>query len=301
MSFIHLWQSLRKLSKDPSYKIVSHIFKLLLTAVILYYVFRGLEPRLILHNMLKLPLGVIFLLILSSFLRHCIQLQVWKLSLRLNPAYIWDARAELNSYLIGLPLAFIFPGGHASVGKMFWVKNTSHFASIIAYIAEKGYLTWAMWSFAAAAALMHYPNIPISLGMPLFLLLLSAPLWSEFLFLFWKQGAVYRRQYAKKAPLLALYQIAAAMIALSQYWLILNSIKEISYLDNFKLMSLTNFSNTLPITLAGLGLRESFAIHFLKNASFAASEAIAATLSLFVIQDVIPALVGLVALWKQKK
>ena len=294
------WQRVNQLSKYPRFKIVSYIFKLVLTAVILYFVFRGLELRLVLENMMKLKLGVILLLILGSTLRHLIQLTAWRLSLRMNPAYIPDFQAELSSYLVGLPLAFIFPGGYASMAKLFWVRNTSHIASALAYMAEKGFQTWAMWTFAAAAAMLHFPSISSQWAVPLFLALVTAPLWSKYLFHFWKQGKPYQAQYTKYAPRLALLQITAALIALCQYWLILNSIDHISWLDNFKLMSLTNFSNTLPLTLAGLGLRETFAIHFLKDAGFVASQAISATFSLFLIQDVLPAVIGLSVFWKKR-
>ncbi len=295
------WCRVSQFSKHPRFKLVSYILKLLLTAVILYFVFRGIELRLVLESMQKLSLGVILLLILGSFLRHLIQLTAWKLALRINPDYVPDASAELHSYLIGLPLAFIFPGGFASMGRILWVKNTSHVASALSFVVERAILTWAMVTFAATAAMLHFPGISPLWGLPIYLLLITLPLWSRYLFHFWKQGEPYRNQYTKSAPLLALLQVVAALIALSQYWLILNSIGSISWLDNFKLMSLTNFSNTLPITLAGLGLRESFAIHFLKEAGFVASQAISATLSLFLIQDVLPALIGLTVFWKKRK
>lgn len=294
------WRRVNQFSKHPRFKLVSYILKLLLTAVILYFVFRGLELRRVLENMMKLSVGVILLLILGSVLRHLIQLTAWRLSLRINPEYVPDFRSELHSYLVGLPLAFIFPGGFAAMGRIFWVKNSSHTASALSFMVERAYLTWATVTFAATAALLYFPGISPLWSLPLYLMLITLPLWSKYLFHFWKQGAPFRARYAKSAPCLALLQIVAALIALTQYWLILNSIQNISWLDNFKLMSLTTFSNTLPLTIGGLGLRESFAIHFLKNAGFVASEAISATFSLFLIQDVTPALIGLSVLWKKK-
>ena len=295
------WRWVNQFSKHPRFKLVSYILKLVLTAVILYFVFRGLELRSVLENMMRLSVGVILLLILGSVLRHLIQLTAWRMSLRINPAYVPDLRAELHSYLIGLPLAFAFPGGFAAMGRIFWVKNSSHIDSALAFVVERGFLTWATWSFAATAALMHFPGISPLWSLPLYLVLVTLPLWSKHLFRFWKEGEPYRARYAGSAPRLALLQIIAALIALTQYWLILNSLQHISWLDNFKLMSLTTFSNSIPITLGGLGLRESFAIHFLKDAGFVASEAISATLSLFLIQDVVPALIGLSVLWKKSR
>jgi glycosyltransferase 2 family protein len=66
-------------------------------------------------------------------------------------------------------------------------------------------------------------------------------------------------------------------------------------------MSLTNISNSIPITISGLGLREGFAIHFLKDFGFGAEQAVAATLSVFLMHDVIPALVGAIVLLRARK
>lgn len=294
------WQKLSQFSKHPRFKLVSYIFKLLLTVVILYLVFRGLELRSVLENMGKLSVGTLLLLILGSIMRHFIQLSAWRISLRINPEYEPDLRAEIQSYLIGLPLAFIFPGGFAAMGRIFWVKNSSHVASVLSFVVERALLTWATVTFAATAAMLYFTGVS-PLWWLLLLILITLPLWSKYLFHLWKEGEPYRDRYAKNAPRLALLQVIAALIALTQYWLILNSIQQISWLDNFKLMGLTTFSNALPITIGGLGLRESFAIHFLKSAGFVASEAISATLSLFLIQDVTPAVIGLSVLWKKRR
>ncbi|MDD2616571.1 MAG: hypothetical protein PHH74_05255, partial [Candidatus Cloacimonetes bacterium] len=58
---------------------------------------------------------------------------------------------------------------------------------------------------------------------------------------------------------------------------------------------------SIPITVSGLGLREGFAIHFLDSYGFTSEQAVAATLSLFFFQDVVPALVGGVVLLKAKR
>ncbi len=88
-------------------------------------------------------------------------------------------------------------------------------------------------------------------------------------------------------------QVANSLLTYLQYWLILNSFLPISRWETWLRMALTQFSNTIPITVGGLGLREGFAIHFLKGAGFTAEQAVSATLSLFIIQDILPALLGI--------
>jgi len=50
-----------------------------------------------------------------------------------------------------------------------------------------------------------------------------------------------------------------------------------------------------------LGLREGFAIHFLAGIGFSAEKAVSASLTLFFIQDVLPALIGIYYLIIGKK
>ncbi|HNQ42832.1 MAG TPA: lysylphosphatidylglycerol synthase domain-containing protein, partial [Candidatus Cloacimonadota bacterium] len=106
--------------------------------------------------------------------------------------------------------------------------------------------------------------------------------------------------YRIQAPRMMIMQIVASGMAYLQYWLILNAFGVIGFFQNWMRMALTNFSNSIPITVAGLGLRESFAIHFLADAGFSAETAVSATLSLFLIQDVIPAIIGAGVLLKGK-
>ena len=300
-SAVPLPARLQSLRQQPLIKTLLYILKLLITAFILWIVFKDINLRELLHSMLRLPVWMFLVLCAGSFLRHWAQLRNWRHALSLNPSYIMNDKDVLRSYLIGLPLRFAVPGGPASLGKVFWVDNSSHMASVLAFGIERGFLTWATWSFASGAALYYYTAIPLWVRMIVFLLCLTAPFWGIPILKAWPKGRAALPAYQKLFPRMALLQVGAALIAYSQYWLILNTHLRISWPQSLKLMALTNFSNSIPITLAGLGLRESFAVHFLDSAGFSAAQAISTTLSLFVIQDIIPALIGLGVFLTRKK
>jgi len=287
--------------KRPLIKTLLYVLKVLITAYILYIVFKDIDLRELLKSMLRLPLWMFIVLCGGSILRHWAQLRNWRHALSLNPSYKMNDRDVLKSYLIGLPLRFAVPGGPASLGKVFWVDNSSHMASVLAFGIERGFLTWATWSFASGAALFYFTAIPLWLRVIVFTLCLAAPVLGIPILKAWPKGRQALPAYKQLAPRMALLQVGAALIAYSQYWLILNSHIQISWPESLKLMSLTNFSNSIPITLAGLGLRESFAVHFLGGAGFSAAQAISTTLTLFVIQDIIPALIGLVVFLTRNK
>lgn len=290
-----------KARQRPLIKNLVYLLKLLITGYILYRVFKNVQLGEIIGSMTSLPLGVVLAVLVGSALRHWIQYQNWSHALRLNPTYQIDRKEVLSSYLVGLPLRFAIPGGSASMGKIFWVQNSSRLASLLAFAAERGFLTWSTWVFASGAAMFHYQSISPWIRIPVFILCLVLPLLVYPILRLSSRGKDARPHYKKLAPRMAMLQITAGLITFTQYWLLLNQHLKISWPHSLRLMALTNFSNSIPITLAGLGLRESFAVHFLAKASFSASQAISTTLTLFVIQDMIPALIGLGVFFTRKK
>jgi hypothetical protein len=61
------------------------------------------------------------------------------------------------------------------------------------------------------------------------------------------------------------------------------------------------FSNLIPITYAGLGLREKFAIEVLAKYDISSETAITVSLTVFIFNVLLPALIGLFYIVKSKK
>lgn len=251
--------------------------------------------------MLHLSPGIILILICLTAIRHLAQYHNWLAALSINPAFTKHRREVLHSYLIGLPLRFAVPGGHASFAKIFFISNSSRSASFWSTALERGFMTWGTWTMAALAALYYYSNQPLALRLAAIVFCTALPILLYFLLGTKKDWQYLQASYRKQAPRMMFLQIAANLISYLQYWLILSSVLNIGWWQSTIRMALTQFSNSIPITVAGLGLRESFAIHFLKTAGITAEQAVSATLSLFFIQDVLPAIIGTWFLIKAKK
>lgn len=282
-------------------KTLLYVLKLGITAFILWKVFGRISLPDVFRSMLALPVWHIMALVVGSFLRHWAQIGNWRHSLQINPGYDLDHKEVLRSYLIGLPLRFLVPGGPASVAKVLWVQNTSRKASIFSFGAERAFMTWATWCFAIGAALFYFKGGMLWLTAALALLCIPAPLWVWLGMSIRDKDRALRDSYAAHAPWMCALQVFASMLCLLQYWLLLVRFVPISFPATMKLMGLTNFSNSIPITLAGLGLRESFAVHFLDKAGITAAQAVSATLALFIVQDILPALIGAGVLLSSKR
>lgn len=285
----------------PLLKPLLFILKLALTGYILWLIFAQIALGEVLQSIVSLPVGLVILLGLLSVLRHLLQYQNWHYSLLLNPMFRDSKSNVVISYFAGLALRFLVPGGASSVGKVLFLDNSSRYASLSSFGAERGFMTWVTWVFALGAGLFFYSGnmlIWISIG---FVIIALAPLWAYWLLGLFAKTRQIKPGYRLRAPRLTLLQVVSALIMYLQYWLILQQSGAISFGGTLTRMSLTNFSNSIPITFAGLGLRESFAIHFLADAGFTATQAVTTTLTVFVFQDVMPGIVGAVTLLVAKK
>ncbi len=282
-------------------KIILYLLRLLITGYILWRIAARIELSEVWRSLLSLPWWLVVFLLFSTLVRHWGQYRNWSYALQLNPSYQPHKREMLASYLIGLPLRFVIPGGSASAGKILFVNNSSRWASLFSFGAERAFLTWCTWTYAFGAALFFYAGIPLWLRILVFVLCLTAPLWAYWLMGLNERTRTLQTNYARFAPRMVVIQLSIAFLSYLQYWLILRQMLPLGFWQSTIRMALTQFSNSIPITVAGLGLRESFAIHFLSGAGFSASQAVSATLSLFFFQDILPALPGIGILLKVQK
>lgn len=278
-----------------------YALKISITLLILYLIIRRIDIAAVWSQILSLPIQLAGLIFVLSILRHTIQYANWNCALRLNGGYRFVQKEVLASYLVALPLRFVIPGGHAAMGKIFFLKNSSLMASLISTTAERLVMTWATWSFAAMAAFFFYPEVPLYLRILAVGLAAFSPLMVALSMRLNSKTRVHLPAFTIQAPRMMSLQVASTLITYLQYFLILNHLGQICFADTWLYMGLTNFSNSIPITIAGLGLREGFAIHFLEFAGFNPEQAVAATLSLFFFQDVLPAVPGLFVLGRGRR
>lgn len=291
----------QKEEASPARKRLMYILKIGFTFLILYLITRRIDLAAAWQQIISLPLSLAAVVFLISILRHSIQFTNWNCALRLNGGYKFVPKEVLASYLVALPLRFVIPGGHAAMGKIFYLNNSSLMASLISTTAERLVMTWATWTFASMAAFFFFPDVPLYLRILAVGLAAFSPLLVALNMRWHTKSRIHLPAFTLQAPRMMILQVGSTLLTYLQYYLILNHLGVISYANTWLLMGLTNFSNSIPITIAGLGLREGFAIHFLNFAGFMPEQAVAATLSLFFFQDVLPALPGLIVLAKGRK
>lgn len=289
------------LRQNRAFKLIFFVLKLAFSAFILWRIAAKIDLSLALKGISSLP-GLIVLAVASiTVVRHLIQYLNWLFSLKINPEFTAGKGEVFSSYMIGLPLRFAVPGGHASMAKVLYISNSSRMASLWSTFLERGFMTWSSWCFAAAAGFFYFTSFTPWLFMGIFIICLLLPEFIKLALSYKPEWQEIKKTYNVYAPRMLILQVSNSLLTYLQYWLILNSLMKISGWETWMRMALTQFSNTIPITIGGLGLREGFAMHFLKGVGFTAEQAVSATLSLFIIQDILPALLGTVFLLKTRR
>ena len=279
-------------TRKKIWRVLSFVLKVLITGMILFGLFRKMDLHQVWQNLVSQPLWLIMALLGLSMLKHIGLYLTWQFSLQMNPLYQLNRVEVFDSYMIGQALRFAVPGSWGIFGKVAFVSNSSRSASLLSCVLERIFVTWGIFVFASLALLYIPQGITAWVRWPLFIFILTLPIWLYFVFLVNRRWISMRSNYLKYASGMVLSQIALSLANFFQYWLMLQLTQSVSFWDVIKRMSLSHLSYSIPVTVAGLGLKESFAVSLLSKIGLQPESIASTSLAIFIINDVLPALIG---------
>jgi len=209
-------------------------------------------------------------------------------------------RDVLKTLFIGSSLKFIVPGGHASYGKILFLDYSKK-QTLVSAIMEKFMQTWTILLFGSWAALFYYVQFHLFWRLGLITFITLVPLiifWGGKLF---GNHSRYLKECLKLVPRITLVQAVFAFFTIYQFYLVINRFECFPLLKALISVPLVITANTVPITYSGLGLRESFAMHIFSEYGVSPEIAVTASLMVFVINSVIPGLIGVCLIITGKK
>ncbi len=194
-------------------------------------------------------------------------------------------------FFSGYALRFVIPGGHGELGKMLFVGGR-YLQRVLAYIIDKGSLAFAVLFAGLISAWKIYPQYRSHY----WVVLLVAPI---LVLLIW---IIYRKFHSKfsviaKYPFKAILPVTIPLSLLHvllmalQYWLILHNF-DVSFWTLFGTVSIIMIALMLPISLAGLGVREWISLQILVQFDVTREAALLAPLLVFFWNVLLPALIG---------
>ncbi len=276
-----------------STKTIIIILKIIVTAVILYFIFKKIRFDQLIADFLTIKLWVILLIVISTVIKLLIQAYNWGKYLKLNSDYTPKKYEVLKSYFVGLALRFVGPGGIGVVGKIYFVNNKKK-ATLASIGVERIFLTWKNLFFAAFAAIFYFSDISMIIKVTVFIAVIFLPFIIYLFSFFTKNENIhsYLLNYLKRTPEIMLAQIIFVLITFYQYFILLRNFVDISFFKIMISVPLIHISHIIPLSFNGFGLRETFAIEVFSKYGISPELAVTATFLIFFFNSVVPALIG---------
>jgi len=284
-----------------SSKTIIIILKIIITALILYFIFKKIQFDQLIADFLTIKLWVILLIIITTIIKLFIQAYNWGKYLKMNSDYTPKKFEVLKSYFVGLALRFVGPGGIGVVGKIYFVNNKKK-ATLASIGVERIFLTWKNLFFAAFAAIFFFTNINMIIKVSVLIAVIFLP-FIIYLFSFLTKNEniqSYSLNYLKKTPEIMLAQIIFVFITFYQYFILLRNFVDISFFKIMISVPLIHISHIIPLSFNGFGLRETFAIEVFSKYGISPELAVTATFLIFFFNSVVPAIIGVYYIFRIK-
>jgi len=270
--------------------------KICLSVIILGIIFSKIEAQAVVKMVYQLTLFTFILLILITILKFFSQAYLWSCCLKINCNHQFSLKSILKTHLVGLALRFFLPGGYGTFGKAFYLDQDKK-QTIISIFLEKFFGVWviiffALWSFLFTISrylfLIRFLAIFVSI-LPFLLPLIFAKI-STF---------SQRTAYYKVLIKIIITQIIYELLTFYQYYILFQAIlgNLISFGKIAQTISFVLVANTIPITYSGLGIRETVSMYILPKVGIPAEAAVGASLLIFFLNSIVPALPGVMMIW----
>jgi len=207
----------------------------------------------------------------------------------------------IPSFFAGFAFRLMIPGGHAEITKVFLLPGKKR-GKVVAFSIEKFFQTYIKLILVMAAFPVFYPDYanimwPLA-AMGVFAYFFLPGLWNlKFMERFREKEVRYNRIFLQTL----LYSLAIYGTLIIQYYILLNDAHTIAWLDTALAVTFIWGAGLLPISVSGLGVRENLAVFFLATYDIPASSAVGIALLIFFINAIIPAIIGVIFIYRRRK
>lgn len=276
--------------------------KLAVATIILWLIFRRIDLQEVLHSFKQIKLTVLAILVITAALKLYIQYLNWRYCLSINKEYQPKRYEVVKSFFIGTALRFLIPGGHGTFGKAYYLSNDKK-ASLVSVGIEKVLQTWIALLSGSFAAAFFFQKYSLTLRLTVIIVAGILPWLFYFASKIFKNHQVesYSTNYRKIILPIAGQQAIFILLTVVQYYVLISQFFRINFIDTLIAVPLILLGNVIPISYAGLGVRESFAIHLLGHYNISSEVAVTTSLLVFLLNSVLPALGGVWLIVSAKK
>ncbi len=286
--------------KDIIKQRLSFVLKYMIGLVLLGWILWRVDRREMVRMLLSFDFDVLALLLSIAFVNLAVQFYRWKYLIEQHSTQ-YEARDLLPSFFAGFAFRLMLPGGHAEITKIFLLPGQKR-GKVVAFGIEKFFQTY----IKLFSVLIALPFVFHEYRIPLWSLAIISVIAYLFLPLFFRLSFMKRFQekdinYKRVLPGTLLFTVIIFAALIMQYYLLLNDVQSIAFLDTLLSVIFIWGAGLLPITVSGLGVRENLAVFFFAKYGIPAYTAVGVSLLIFFINAIIPAMIGVVFILKKRK
>lgn len=274
-----------------------YIIKFLIGAMLVYWLLLQVNRERFIEYFFQLDIRTLSLIILLSLSGLLTQFLTWRYLLQKN-AVDYKKKDIFPSFVSGFTFRLMIPGGHAELSKIFLLPGRKR-GKAMAFALEKSLQAYIKILLVLVVIPLTFPSYTVysyALITGMILLLFIIPkikLLNEF-----RETST---KFLTMIPVLLILFLLNFIIMGGQYYILLNKVNAISFVDTMHTSVYLWASGVVPISISGLGVREGLAVYFFQRYGIPNAFAMATSLFLFVLNQVFPALFGIYYIQKKRQ
>lgn len=276
------------------------ITRILLTVLILYFVYRRINVAMVVQVLYHARVFYIVLALSLIILHVCLKSYKWYLLAKElhSENTFWGA---MRSYLRGTSLAIVTPSRIGELGRIVGMKGDKLQLGSLTFVDKISEL-WIVIFFVLLGGqklLIGYNSIFIILALAVILIFLyqfrrlnnaiTRFVPFEFLRTILRGFTLVSWPLSNIILILSLFTMSVYFL---QAYLLLSAFQPVAVTIVFMVFPLILLTNLVPITIGSLGIREGAAIYLLSQFGVPAGVAVSVSLLLFLFDTIIPGVLG---------
>lgn len=272
-----------------------YFFKIAVGLSLVIVILSRVDSQKVVEYFSSLHISLLGMITVLSLISLIIQFLRWRYLVHSN-SESFDIRDVLPAFLAGFAFRLMVPGGHAEISKIFLMPGRKR-GKAIAFGIEKFFQTYIKILLIFAVLPLTFSNykwvsLSVVTGMLIFFIIFPRLKWL-------KMAQEKTVNNYKLFGVTFLYSMGIFAVMVLQYWLLLNTVHEISLTETAHVIVYIWGAGVVPISISGLGIREGLAVYFLKFYGFPPAYAVSTSLFLFFLNIIIPALAGVYFIYKK--
>jgi uncharacterized membrane protein YbhN (UPF0104 family) len=278
---------------------LSFIFKYLIGIGLLAFIMIKFDPIKIFDHMTRISLPALAIFFGLTLLNISLQFARWFFLIDKHSKN-YHKRDLIPSFFAGFAFRMMLPGGYAEISKVFLLPGKKS-GKVVAFAVEKyfeAYIKFIAVIIALPFVFVEYQNSlwPLAFAAVIFYFFLPKVMRLTVL----KRFKEKENHYGLIFFQVLLFILLILVVLTSLYYTLLNDLTTIPFSKTFFSTIFLWGAGLIPITISGMGVRESFSVYFLGLYAVEAPIAIAVSFIIFTFNMIIPALIGWIFIYQKQ-